>query len=141
METYQDKEEVNQIAGAEEDLTYFQTPTFDSVIDRYYTKFYKKIDQRTIETLMNPNKEIGQLQNQVLDQYYFVHSNKLILFGLSEQHEAITKHRQSLDKIIEVKFDQARIQNISGKRKCKSSRVLMCIISWCNKSGRKIDYL
>ena len=31
-------------AYVDEDLTYFQKPKFDSVIDRYYTRFYKRVD-------------------------------------------------------------------------------------------------
>jgi hypothetical protein len=38
-----------------------------------------------------------------LDQYYFVHSNKVILFGISSKHEAIINH--STNPITSVNFD------------------------------------
>ena len=73
--------------------------------------------------MLNPNadpKQDKEVSEANLDQYFFIHSNKLILFGLSPRHEAITKHKSGEDEIAEVKFDQNRTQNISGKRKCKS---------------------
>ena len=74
--------------------------------------------------MLNPNserKEDKELTEANLDQYFFIHTNKLILFGLSPRHEAITKHKSKEDEIIEVKFDTNRTQNISGKHKCKYS--------------------
>lgn len=47
-------------AHVDEDLTYFQAPKFDSVIDRYYTRFYKQVDQRVIDRMLNPNAELKQ---------------------------------------------------------------------------------
>ena len=44
-----------------------------------------------------------------------MHSNKLVLFGLSPNHTAIQNHTK--DPICEVKFNTERQENISGKRK------------------------
>ena len=41
-----------------------------------------------------------------LDQFYFVHSNKLVLFGLSERHEAIVNN--STNPIVSVSFDSGK---------------------------------
>jgi hypothetical protein len=57
-----------------------------------------------------------------LDQYYFVHTNKLVLFGLSERHEAINNN--AANPIISVSFDSGKKhrshKQVSGKSKSKS---------------------
>ena len=56
-----------------------------------------------------------------LDQYYFVHTNKLVLFGLSEKHEAIANN--AANPIISVSFDSGKKhrshKQVSGKSKSK----------------------
>lgn len=73
-------------------------------------------------------KKVDETSDDVtrLDQYYFLHSNNLLLFGISEQHEAIKNHREGKSKIISVNFDMDRKrqrgdQKVIGKSKSKSS--------------------
>ncbi len=73
---------------------YFAEPKFESVIDRYYTRMYKRVTPALISQMLEIKEELTEEQrlekeNPCLDQYYFLHTNKLILFGLSEKHEAI----------------------------------------------------
>jgi hypothetical protein len=51
-----------------------------------------------------------------------MHSNKLVLFGLSPEHAAIKNH--ATNPIIKIVFEEDRTQNITGKRKCKSFSLL-----------------
>ena len=41
-----------------------------------------------------------------MDQFYFVHTNKLVLFGLSEKHEAIRENARN--PIVYVSFDSGK---------------------------------
>ena len=87
----------------EGESNYFSEPRFASVIDRYYTRWYRRVTPASISQMLEikmGEEELTKLteaQRQerdtaVLDQYYFVHSNKLVLFGLSEKHEAVVGH-------------------------------------------------
>ncbi len=106
------EEDPNQVNDAvmddnilELEMDYFSTPKFTSVIDRYYTRLYKRITPRAISTLLEKDEASVQSMSDsiCLDQYYFIHSNKLVLFGLSSRHEAIINH--SINAIISVSFD------------------------------------
>ena len=87
------------------ELAYFSTPKFTNLIDRYYTRLYKKITPRSISELLGKDQESCEAMSATacLDQFYFIHSNKLILFGLSSKHEAIINH--SVNPIISVSFE------------------------------------
>ena len=63
------------------------------------------------------------MQEECLDQYYFLHSNKLLLLGLSPRHTAIVAHKTGKDKIKAVQFNESRTQNISGKRKSGAAKM------------------
>ena len=76
----------------ENDTNYFSSPKFDSVIDRYYTRLYKPVTPRMISTLMGKDCDAENADSQCLDQYYFIHTNKLMLFGITSKHEAIVKN-------------------------------------------------
>ena len=84
---------------------------FASVIDRYYTRHHLKLGP---EDLM----EVGGTtcpNEGCLDQFYYFHSNKVVLFGLSEKHAAVVNH--ATDPILEIKWVGDRMAGISGKRK------------------------
>ena len=59
----------------------------------------------------------------MLDQYYFMHSNKLVLFGLSEKHEVIVNSEKN--PIVSVTFDANKThrsqKQVKGKHKSKLS--------------------
>ena len=71
-----------------------------------------------------------------LDQFYFIHTNKLVLFGLSERHEAIANN--AANPITSVCFDvgkKQRSQNqVSGKHKSK-----VCSIDAFIVGGTRLD--
>ena len=111
------------------DSNYFSNPRFDSVIDRYYSRLYKVIRPSYISKMLNIPSDAAhltaeQLQNKdtaIHDQYYFVHTNKLVLFGLAERHEAIVNN--SVNPIVSVSFDSGKKHRsdnkVSGKSKSK----------------------
>ena len=108
---------------------YFSEPRFDSVLDRYYTRYYKRITPALISTMLDMKEDKVVLTEEQklaketsnLDQYYFVHTNKLVLFGLSEKHEAIVQNAEN--PIVAVSFDinkKNRSDNkVTGKHKSK----------------------
>lgn len=87
----------------ENDTNYFSSPKFESVIDRYYTRLYKQVTPRMISALMGKDCDVENADTQCLDQYYFIHSNKLMLFGLSTKHEAIVSNAEN--PITEITYD------------------------------------
>jgi hypothetical protein len=64
---------------------------FASVIDRYYTRNYLKVRPTDIQECLN-QQEPEEQGDICLDQFYHMHSNKLILFGLSPNHVCIQQH-------------------------------------------------
>ena len=106
---------------------YFSEPRFDSVIARYYTRLYKRITPALISQMLEMKEDLTEEQKLAkestnLDQFYFIHTNKLVLFGLSEKHEAIANN--ATNPITSVCFDvgkKQRSQNqVSGKHKSKA---------------------
>ena len=88
---------------------------FDSVVDRYYTKYYLPITEKSLsEFVGSKDPDAG---DATLDQFYFEHTNKLTLVGLSEKHTAIQNHRNGTDPIVEVNFGNKTEKEISGKGK------------------------
>ena len=108
---------------------YFSNPRFDSVIDRYYSRLYKVIRPSYISKMLNiqtdaahiKEDQLKEKESAVHDQYYCVHTNKLVLFGLSERHEAITNN--STNPIVSISFDSGKKHRsdnkVSGKSKSK----------------------
>ena len=107
---------------------YFSEPKFESVIARYYTRLYKRVTPALISQMLEKKEEdLSEEQKRekettCLDQYYFVHTNKLVLFGLSERHEAIANNASN--PIISVSFDSGKKhrshKQVSGKSKSKN---------------------
>lgn len=107
---------------------YFSEPKFESVIARYYTRLYKRVTPALISQMLEMKEEdLSEEQKRekettCLDQYYFVHTNKLVLFGLSERHEAIANNASN--PIISVSFDSGKKhrshKQVSGKSKSKN---------------------
>jgi hypothetical protein len=91
---------------------YFAEPKFESVIARYYTRLYKRITPALISQMLEMKEEIlteeqkREKETTCIDQFYFVHSNKLVLFGLSEKHEAIVNNH--VNPIVSVSFDSGK---------------------------------
>ena len=54
-----------------------------SVIDRYYTRHYKRITPKVIQKELFDDARVEEDDETCLDQFYFEHSNHLVLFGLS----------------------------------------------------------
>ncbi|TNV75928.1 hypothetical protein FGO68_gene1826 [Halteria grandinella] len=126
---------------------YFSEPKFDSVVDRYYTRLYKRVTPAMISTMLEMKESEEQLalkENICLDQFYFIHSNKLVLFGLSPRHEAIVNNSQN--PITGVSFDankKQRSQNkVTGKSKSGGTRLdprtIVCEISTQNGKVYKV---
>ena len=124
---------------------YFSNPRFDSVIDRYFTRLYKVIRPSYISKMLNiqtdaqhiKQEQLKEKDSAVHDQYYFVHSNKLVLFGLSERHEAIVNN--STNPIVSVSFDSGKKHRsdnkVSGKSKSKGIFVHDLSLRWWYSYG------
>lgn len=114
---------------------YFAEPKFESVIARYYTRLYKHVTPALISQMLEMKEEdLSEEQKRekettCLDQYYFVHTNKLVLFGLSEKHEAIANN--TANPIISVSFDSGKKhrshKQVSGKSKSKNHSINLCL--------------
>ncbi|CDW89801.1 UNKNOWN [Stylonychia lemnae] len=119
------KEEEDQ-----DQLDYFAPPKFDNLIDRYYTRYYKKVNPKMISEMLGKLTDTTSDDQSCLDQYYFEHSNKLILFGISQKHEAVVNH--ATNPIISVNFDTDRKRQrgdnqVVGKSKSKINSLLYLI--------------
>ena len=94
---------------------------------------YKRITPAMITQMLEmkqSEEEISRMTEEqkqaretaVHDQYYFIHSNKLVLFGISERHEAIVNNDKN--PIVEVSFDinkkNRSDKKVTGKHKSKS---------------------
>ena len=103
-----------------------------SVVDRYYTRTYKKLTPQIVSRSLFSHQDENQKQYYMdrkevsLDQFYFEHSNHLILFGVASTHDLIQKFRAGvLDaSTLEISFDRKgksskleNTQKISGKKK------------------------
>ncbi len=129
-----------------EDQTYFSTPKFDSVIDRYYKRYFKRltpvqvnsnarkpsksvakggISLPPIQAVLDGNKEELKVEiHPCLDQCYLAHSNKIVILTLAPTHEIIT------DELVvtKVNFDINKKANrsdmvVTGKKKLNATDV------------------
>ena len=94
------------------------TQSYPNIIDRYYTRYYKPLTPAIISSTLFANAtqpEVIEDPDINVDQYYFVHSNHLVLFGLSKKHDIFQKIREGI-------FDPAKLK-ISFDRKGKASKM------------------
>eukprot|EP00347_Sterkiella_histriomuscorum_P018799 403344131 len=118
---------------------FFSKPKFDNLIDRYYQRYYRRITPQTISQMMGFVNSDAQLKQdgseKCLDQFYFMHSNQLVLFGISNRHEAIKNN--DTNPIVSVNFDCDRKQKrgdsqVKGKSKSGAikldPRTMLCEI-------------
>ena len=97
---------------------------FDSVIERYYTKYYKRLTNKSISQDLF-GKIDKENETECLDQFYFEHSNHLILFGIAQTHDLFLRIKEGqLDPgSLEIFFGKGKVdrsemnQKISGKNK------------------------
>ena len=74
-----------------DDLDALKGVEFESVIDRYYTRLYKPLNAKIISEHISGGLSKISDTSENMDQYYFFHSNHLILFGISAKHDLFTK--------------------------------------------------
>ena len=113
---------------------------FPSVIDRYYTRNYLKLAPSDVAECLK--QTVGE-ETGCLDQYYHMHSNKLILFGIAPTHDCLQNAES--DPIEQIKFNTEKLDQISGKRKQGAQVIqyesLVCEITTKNQKSYKIRAL
>lgn len=88
-----------------------QQEKFDSVVDRYYTRYYKPMTAIESHRALFPDNEFKDGDEEaVVDQYYFEHSNHLVLFGLRCNHDLFAKIREGVLDVqtVEILFSKGK---------------------------------
>lgn len=98
-------------------------PNFPSLVERYYSRNYLHLAEQDLDEMLKQSQSTGHSN---LEQYYHIHSNKLVLFGITSNHDAIKNHAQN--PILKVKFSEERTSGISGKRKQGATNIDWCTI-------------